>query len=161
MEGRRWGQHKEHPSSAEISPFRRTGCVIPEDSGWKVLPSICGAQRNPCAMGRVSLDLVSHTPAHYQSTGTSCFLSTEIYNKKLSCIKTNMMEIMQNSPPPTSSCKVKFHANAILLLFNYQPAPGRWGSQDRFPFVRLHKAREAGVWGLHGLGENCSLGSTC
>lgn len=71
------------------------------------------------------------------------------------------MEIMQNSPPPTSSGKVKFHANAILLLFNYQLAPERWSSPDRFPFVGLHKAREAGLGGLHRLGENCSLASTC
>lgn len=68
---------------------------------------------------------------------------------------------MQNSLPPTSSGKVKFRANAILLLFNYQPAPGRWSSPDRFSFVRLHKAREAGLGGLQGLGENCSSGSTC
>lgn len=52
---------------------------------------------------------------------------------------------MQNSPPPTSSGKVKFHANTILLLFNYQPVPGRWSSPDRFSFVGLHKAREAGL----------------
>lgn len=68
---------------------------------------------------------------------------------------------MQNSPPPTGSGKVKFHANTILLLFNYQPAPGRWGSPDRFSFVGLHKAWEAGLGGLQGLGEKCSLGSTC
>lgn len=76
------GASTEHPSSDDISPFKRTGYVILEDSGWKALPSIWGAQRNPCAIGRVSLDLVSHIPAHHQSTGTSCFLGTEISNKK-------------------------------------------------------------------------------
>lgn len=63
---------------------------------------------------------------------------------------------MQNSPPPTSSGKVKFHAKAILLLFNYQLAPRRWSSPDRFSFVRQHKAREAGLGGLQGWGRTAA-----
>lgn len=71
-------------------------------------------------------------------------------------LKNNHHQKWCRIPPPTppSSGKVKFHAKAVLFLFNYQPAPGTWSSPDRFSFVLLHKAREAGLQGgCAGLGE--------
>lgn len=56
-------------------------------------------------------------------------------------------ELCKIALPPPSSGKVKFHAKAILLLFNYQPAARMQSSLDRFPFVWMHKAREPGLWG--------------
>lgn len=58
-----------HPSSAQVPPPKGAVPVIPEDGGWRVLPSICGAQKDRYATGRVSLALVSHISGHYQSMG--------------------------------------------------------------------------------------------
>lgn len=61
-------------------------------------------------------------------------------------------------PPVPSSVKVKFHAKAILFLFNYQLAPGTWSSPDRFSLVWLHKARETGLRRGGGMVLVCCAG---
>lgn len=55
---------------------------------------------------------------------------------------------MQNSSSPSSSGKVKFHGKAILLLFNYQPAPGRGAAQTGSPLYGCTKPGRPGCGGV-------------
>lgn len=108
--------------------------------------------------GRASLEVDSHIPAHHRSMRTPCSPGRDPHQKSITHKDNHHQKLCKIPLPPPSSGKVKFHAKAILLLFNYQPAPGTWSSRDRFSFVRLHKAREAGLRGGHvGLGETWEL----
>lgn len=134
-----------HPCSAEIPPSEGNASVILKDARWTVQ---CGAQRDRCATGRVSLDFISHIPAPSREHGDlPTALAPRFPAKQTKPIKINHHQKLCKFPfpPPPSSVKVKFHAEAVLFLFNYQPAPGTQSSPDRFSLVWLHKAREAGL----------------
>lgn len=153
-----WGQ-AQHALGTGIPPSQRTMSVILKDASWRLLPSICGAQKDRCATGKGQPGgCLPHSSPSSEHGDPPLPWQRDPRQKSITHKDNHHQKLCKIPLPPPSSGKVKFHAKAILLLFNYQPAPGTRSSPDRFSFVRLHKAREAGLrGGCAALGETWEL----